>query len=48
MTWQSSNSCALGSPEQSPEVLVERLFRRIGEISSLPVVAVRIIDVAND
>ncbi len=31
-----------------PEVLVQRLFRRIGEVSSLPAVAVQIIDVAND
>ncbi len=31
-----------------PEVLVERLFKRISEVSSLPAVAVRIIEVAND
>ena len=33
---------------QSPEVLVERLFRRISEVSSLPAVAMQIIEVAND
>jgi putative nucleotidyltransferase with HDIG domain len=31
-----------------PEALVQQLFSRIGEISSLPTVAVRIIEVAND
>ncbi len=31
-----------------PEALIERLFRRISEVSSLPVVAVRIIEVANN
>ncbi len=31
-----------------PEVLVERLFKRISEVSSLPTVAIRIIEVAND
>ncbi len=36
-----------GKP-QSPEMLIERLFRRISEVSSLPVVAMRIIEVAND
>jgi len=35
-------------PEQSPEVLVKRLFSRISEVSSLPAVAVRIVEVAND
>ncbi|MBN1912429.1 MAG: HDOD domain-containing protein [Pirellulales bacterium] len=29
-------------------MLVQRLFRRIGEVSSLPTVAIRIIEVAND
>ena len=33
---------------EPPEVLLQRLFRRIGEVSSLPTVAIRIIDVAND
>lgn len=33
---------------QPAEVLVERLFRRISEVSSLPIVAMRIIEVAND
>ena len=33
---------------QPPEVLVERLFKRISEVSSLPVVAMRIIEVANN
>lgn len=33
---------------QPPEVLVKRLFSRIGEVSSLPTVALRVIEVAND
>jgi len=37
-----------GRRHQPPEVLVERLFKRISEVSSLPAVAVRIIEVAND
>jgi len=38
-----------GNPNQLPsEMLVERLFRRISEVSSLPQVAIHIIDVAND
>ncbi len=31
-----------------PEALIERLFKRISEVSSLPAVAIRIIEVAND
>jgi len=31
-----------------PEVLIQRLFRRIGEVSSLPAVALQIVEVAND
>ncbi|NUQ65991.1 MAG: HDOD domain-containing protein [Pirellulales bacterium] len=37
-----------GSGLPPAEVLVERLFKRISEISSLPAVAVRIIEIAND
>ena len=38
-----------GNPNPLPsEVLVERLFRRISEVSSLPQVAFHIIEVAND
>lgn len=33
---------------QSPETLVKRLFSRISEVSTLPTVAVKIIEVAND
>jgi len=49
MKGQASNP--IGSPgkqEQPSEVLVERLFKRISEVSSLPTLAVRIIEVAND
>lgn len=35
-------------PDASPEVLVKRLFARISEVSSLPAVALRIVEVAND
>jgi len=35
-------------PHRPAEVLVERLFKRIGEVSSLPAVAIRIIEVANN
>lgn len=38
----------MDSTPPEPEVLVQQLFSRIGEISSLPTVAVRIIEVAND
>jgi len=39
----------MNTPNDTPsEVLVGRLFQRIGEVSSLPVVALQIIDVAND
>ena len=34
--------------QQSNEALLERLFTRIGEVSSLPAVALRIIELAND
>jgi len=38
-----------GNPNPLPsDVLVERLFRRISEVSSLPQVAFHIIEVAND
>ena len=37
-----------GPGNQPPEVLVKRLFARISEVSSLPAVALRIIEVAND
>jgi len=49
MASRASNSRGRGSfDDQPPEVLVERLFARIGEVSSLPAVAIRIIEVAND
>ena len=49
MSRQAENVRTCGNSEHPPaEVLVQRLFRRIGEVSSLPVVAVRIIEVAND
>ena len=35
-------------PEAPPEELVKRLFARISEVSTLPAVAMRIIQVAND
>jgi len=38
----------LGYPHPRSEDLVEKLFRRIGEVSTLPTVAVRIIEVIND
>ena len=34
--------------KESPETLVKRLFSRISEVSTLPTVAVKIIEVAND
>lgn len=37
-----------GADGPPPEALVERLFKRISEVSSLPAVAIRIIEVAND
>ena len=38
----------LRSPgSETPEVLLQRLFRRISEVSSLPTVAIRIMEVAN-
>ena len=36
-----------GFGDQSSEVLVERLFARIGEVSSLPAAAIRIMEVAD-
>lgn len=49
MARQAFHPHATGNQEHAPaEVLVERLFSRISEVSSLPVVAVRIIEVAND
>lgn len=49
MAMQAPNPCGPGGKEDPPpEVLVERLFKRISEVSSLPAVAVRIIEVAND
>ena len=37
-----------GQNDPSPEALIERLFRRIGEVSTLPAVAIQIMEVAND
>jgi len=48
MTVETPEFRAAGGPRrQPPEVLVKRLFARIGEVSSLPAVAIRIIEVAN-
>jgi len=43
---QSENS--VRRPDAPPEELVKRLFARISEVSTLPAVAMRIIQVAND
>ena len=50
MSVDTSNSAASPSnpPTQSSETLVKRLFARISEVSTLPTVAVRIVEVAND
>jgi HD-like signal output (HDOD) protein len=50
MSAETSNSEAASAnpPAQSSESLVKRLFTRISEVSTLPTVAVRIIEVAND
>jgi HD-like signal output (HDOD) protein len=49
MSVSGSNPVGFGTPhKQPPEVLVKRLFARISEVSSLPAVAVQIIEVAND
>lgn len=49
MASTGSSQGGFGSTKNElPEVLVERLFKRISEVSSLPAVAVRIIEVAND
>ena len=49
MPRQAPNPRAIDDPQHAPaEVLVKRLFARIGEVSSLPMVAVRIIEVAGD
>lgn len=37
-----------GRNDQTPEVLIKRLFRRISEVSTLPAVAIQIMEVAND
>ncbi len=43
-----SSATLIGSRPESSEVLVERLFRRIGEVSTLPTVAVQVMEVANN
>lgn len=49
MAMQSPAYRPMGGPTaEPPELLVERLFRRISEVSSLPAVALQIIEVAND
>lgn len=49
MAFPIPNPQPLGGPkDQSPEALVERLFKRISEVSSLPAVAIQIMEVAND
>jgi HD-like signal output (HDOD) protein len=49
MARQAPDAYDTGGPDvPAPEVLVKRLFQRIGEVSSLPAVAIRIIEVAND
>lgn len=37
-----------GCGGEAPEVLIQRLFRRISDVSTLPAVALQIIEVAND
>jgi len=44
----TSLSASGGKPRQPPEMLIERLFKRISEVSSLPIVSMRIIEVANN
>ena len=49
MTGPESHSFGTSGPEHPPrEVLVKRLFTRISEVSTLPAVAIRIVEVAND
>jgi len=48
MVVYGSGLSPLGQPNHRSEELIERLFRRIGEVSSLPTVAVRIVEVIND
>ena len=49
MTGPDSYSFGTSGPDKPPrEVLVKRLFTRISEVSTLPAVAIRIVEVAND
>ncbi len=49
MTEPESYTYGPAAPERPPrEVLVGRLFRRISEVSTLPAVAIRIVEVAGD
>jgi HD-like signal output (HDOD) protein len=49
MTGLISHSSRMNGPGHQPaEVLVQRLFARISEVSTLPALAIRIVDVAND
>ena len=49
MTGPGSYSFGTSGPGNQPrEVLVKRLFTRISEVSTLPAVAIRIVEVAND
>ncbi len=45
---RSTNDAAQSTHTERSDVLVERLFSRIGEVSSLPAVAMKIIEVANN
>lgn len=49
MTGSGSHDLGTSGPDKQPrEVLVKRLFTRISEVSTLPAVAIRIVEVAND
>jgi len=49
MTGPGSYSSGASGPGNQPrDVLLKRLFTRIGEVSTLPAVAIRIVEVAND
>ena len=44
----SENLAGTAAPDRPPEELIEKLFSRVGEVSSLPAVAMQIIEVANN